>query len=244
MTIINLTHDERWKLEVAQRSHGKITAYNASEQKALTTLAAQGLVELTGPNQGAMTELGTQTLEFVASKKQEEDTLWKAVQKTIDRMPQGRHGSSRGAPLFTHHDDGTAVARCMYSQGNADGTNTNHLITATLPPNGQTLVQIEDSEDHADWFWGPGGVRDGDDPTQRVVVDHTHYIISLDTSSHGFKGFGGRRWCITFFDGRTVTTNNLWCQGTIPPKWRERFPDNAEFLPQDIDIIQFLPPTS
>lgn len=42
-------------------------------------------------------------------------------------------------------------------------------------------------------------------------------------------GFGGRRFWIRFFDGKTVTTNNLWYQGRIPDEFRSELPDNAKF---------------
>jgi hypothetical protein len=41
-------------------------------------------------------------------------------------------------------------------------------------------------------------------------------------------GYGGRRWLITFTDGRTVTTNDLWYQGIIPGRFEHLFPVNTE----------------
>lgn len=239
MTIINLTTDERWKLEVAQRNNWKITAYNAREKKTLDTLIAQGLVESTGNYQGSITELGRQTMDFIASKKEEEDRLWKALLATVETLPKGDRGSSRGTALFIHSEDGTSTGRCRYDHGNADGTNTVYDLTATLRDS-QITVQILESENHADGFWGPGGARDGDDPNRRVVVDHTHYYIEPDTTG-GMQGHGGRRFEIEFFDGRRVVSRNLWYQGPIPPKWRERYPDNARFVPQAANSSRYLP---
>ena len=64
-----------------------------------------------------------------------------------------------------------------------------------------------------------------------VVVDHEHYRIVPTTpdTPADFCGFGGREFTIAFADGRTVTTRNLWHQGTVPPPWRDRLPDNAVF---------------
>ncbi|MEV4748997.1 hypothetical protein AB0K21_21685 [Streptosporangium sp. NPDC049248] len=84
-------------------------------------------------------------------------------------------------------------------------------------------------ENDMPWFWGPGGERGLDDPAKRVVVNGEHYLICGDETG-GFRGYGGRRFDIEFFDGRTATTRNLWCQGTIPPRWRDRYPDNARFV--------------
>lgn len=86
------------------------------------------------------------------------------------------------------------------------------------------------SEEFRDQFWGPGGDRDHDDPAKRVVVDGQHYLICEERGSLRFRGFGGRRFHIEFFDGRRATTTNLMHQGEIPAKYRELYPDNARFL--------------
>jgi len=44
------------------------------------------------------------------------------------------------------------------------------------------------------------------------------------------RGFGGRRFKIRMLaDGTIHETNNLWSQGTIPVRFRDRLPDNAAF---------------
>jgi hypothetical protein len=64
------------------------------------------------------------------------------------------------------------------------------------------------------------------------VVAGTHYEIGpVSGGDSRFSGFGGREFNIRFLDGREVRSSNLWCQGVIPKVWRERIPDNAEFLP-------------
>lgn len=45
-----------------------------------------------------------------------------------------------------------------------------------------------------------------------------------------FNGFGGRVFRVRMFDGKEFETNNMWFQGTIPAHFRERLPDNAEFI--------------
>lgn len=69
-------------------------------------------------------------------------------------------------------------------------------------------------------------------PENRVVVKGVHFRIS---KSETFKGFGGRVVLIAFKDGRTITTNNLWCQGDIPERFRRYLPDNAEIV--DLEIV-------
>jgi hypothetical protein len=61
-----------------------------------------------------------------------------------------------------------------------------------------------------------------------VNVRGTHYRIGPEKGK-GFRGFGGGKFVVKFFDGRVVTTTNLWCQGEISPEYRDRLPNNAEF---------------
>lgn len=59
-----------------------------------------------------------------------------------------------------------------------------------------------------------------------LIIDGVRY--SLGPGSSG--GMAGRKFEIEFFDGRKVTTNDLWCQGEIPESFRSRIPDTARFL--------------
>lgn len=56
-----------------------------------------------------------------------------------------------------------------------------------------------------------------------------HYVIASDRDG-GMRGFGGARFKIKFHDGRIVKTRNLWCQGEVPERFRDRLPVNAEFV--------------
>lgn len=89
------------------------------------------------------------------------------------------------------------------------------------------VLAVTDSHDD---FWGPGGLRDRDDPARRVVIDGQHYLLGEERPGQTGDGFGGARFDIEFRDGRRVTTRNLWHQGAIPPRWRWRYPDNARFV--------------
>lgn len=62
-----------------------------------------------------------------------------------------------------------------------------------------------------------------------VRIDGRHYFIER-ANAGGFRGFGGMRYEIRFFDGRQVTTTNLWSQGDIPDRFKDRLPDNATFV--------------
>lgn len=65
---------------------------------------------------------------------------------------------------------------------------------------------------------------------RRVIIDGNHYMISEVVDTYP-QGFGGKWFIIQFFDGRLISTNNLWGQGTIPDRFRKMLPDNAIFLP-------------
>lgn len=67
------------------------------------------------------------------------------------------------------------------------------------------------------------------DNANSVRINGRHYYIG-DPNAIGLRGFGGRKYVIKFHDGRIVETTNLWTQGEIPDRWRERLPDNAEFV--------------
>lgn len=66
----------------------------------------------------------------------------------------------------------------------------------------------------------------------QVVIDGRIYSLGNvnkpPNSPHA--GMAGRRFVIEFFDGRRVTTHDLWSGSEIPAHLRERIPDNARFL--------------
>ena len=77
-------------------------------------------------------------------------------------------------------------------------------------------------------FWHEKiGIKD--DPAT-VRAKGVHYRIGKEGVRGLFQGFGGARFRIRFNDGREVESTNLWCQGHIPDAFKERLPDNAEFL--------------
>lgn len=63
-----------------------------------------------------------------------------------------------------------------------------------------------------------------------VRVDGSHYYIGIEHPGHSaFQGFGGKKFIIKFNDGRKIVSTNLWHQGEIPSRFRDRLPDNAKF---------------
>ena len=63
-----------------------------------------------------------------------------------------------------------------------------------------------------------------------AIIKGEHYTIGNEKEKGGFRGFGGRKFIINFFDGRIVETTNLWYQGVIPEDFKDSLPDNAQFI--------------
>lgn len=66
----------------------------------------------------------------------------------------------------------------------------------------------------------------------QVVVNGKHYVIGDEqqAGNRRWRGFGGSPFNIRFFNGRMVRSTNLWHQGDIPERFKERMPNNAEFV--------------
>ncbi|OKI19290.1 hypothetical protein [Streptomyces sp. CB03911] len=149
--------------------------------------------------------------------------LWEAVLAFGKALPNpGNH--SRTAGTYVAEDDSSSYS-ATFDMGQPDGTG--HVYELT--------VSVRERVDTRDDFWSghskyprvyklPADVEE----SRRVVVDGEHYTLGPGNSG----GYGGRRWEIEFFDGRRQVTHDLWHQGVIPPKWRERYPNNARFVPQ------------
>lgn len=65
-----------------------------------------------------------------------------------------------------------------------------------------------------------------------IRIDATLYWVGSPKAT-GVKGYGGSKFVIRMLSGETFTTSNLWCQGTIPERFRGLLPDNAEFAKLD-----------
>lgn len=77
-----------------------------------------------------------------------------------------------------------------------------------------------------------------------IVIDGKCYCDGGNVESpspYTFLGFAGRKFWIRFFDGKKLTTNNLWYQGEIPDEFRDQLPDTAEFyVPEHIKFANKL----
>lgn len=58
------------------------------------------------------------------------------------------------------------------------------------------------------------------------------YIYSVGNRPNGGRtnGMAGRRFDIEYFDGRTVTTYDLWAGSEVPERYRAQIPDTARFV--------------
>ncbi len=62
-------------------------------------------------------------------------------------------------------------------------------------------------------------------------INGNHYIVeSSNNDPARTRGFGGRTFIIRWNDGREVSTNNLWHQGHIPDRFKDKLPNNAIFI--------------
>lgn len=99
-------------------------------------------------------------------------------------------------------------------------------IVATNYTNGEEMRR--DNICFTCWFWRRLYAKKDDPKTVRVKG--VHYQIGEGRGPAEFRGHGGSRFKIRFHDGREAETTDLWCQGNIAPPWKDRLPDNAEFV--------------
>ena len=95
-------------------------------------------------------------------------------------------------------------------------------------------VSLCSSECFTDWFWLQECRAQESDPNEYAIIDGESYHFNRKNpvvkGGYDFLGFGGQRFKIRYNNGATYTTNNLWCQGEIPDKYRDRLKDNAVFV--------------
>lgn len=68
---------------------------------------------------------------------------------------------------------------------------------------------------------------------EHIIINGSCYCDGGNVEHPGryqFLGHAGQRFWIRFFDGKEITTNNLWYQGKIPDEFRDELPDTAEFF--------------
>ena len=102
-------------------------------------------------------------------------------------------------------------------------------------------------ECHSAAFWdekvalrGAGDVTSSGAKVARI--SGTHYILGKQGSGvpSDMRGMAGREHFIRFtsgpHSGQTVRCCDLWYQGEIPGDYRDRLPDNAEFVEKAVTV--------
>ena len=63
-----------------------------------------------------------------------------------------------------------------------------------------------------------------------TVIDGRLYTVGNRPAGGSTNGMAGRRFDIEYFDGRRVTTHDLWAGGEVPERYKAQIPDTARFL--------------
>jgi hypothetical protein len=68
--------------------------------------------------------------------------------------------------------------------------------------------------------------------------DFIHFTIG-DEQIRGSRGHSGRPFIVTFRNGGTVRTTNLWFQGPIPERFRDRLTPNADVCEEPLPPLDW-----
>lgn len=63
-----------------------------------------------------------------------------------------------------------------------------------------------------------------------VIAGRIYSVGDVRRAPGPHNGMAGRRFDIEYFDGRTVTTHDLWAGSEVPERYRQHIPDTAQFL--------------
>lgn len=64
----------------------------------------------------------------------------------------------------------------------------------------------------------------------REIINGEHYMFPPSCPNQDFKRTGGRRVYVMRNDGSLISSNNMWFQGVIPERFREKLTDTAKFI--------------
>jgi len=157
--------------------------------------------------------------------------LWQAVLARCDELKRQHApnlGGRQSAALIDWDGRGTSAILGIVQN---DGTDLVYHVEGRLTSRRDDISVSHDGPwlDSHDSFWaGQVARREG-----AVVIGHDHYRIKPDLPERdrGIAGYGGSLHRIRMLaTGEVIETRNLWHQGTVPPKWREQMPDDAEFV--------------
>jgi hypothetical protein len=80
--------------------------------------------------------------------------------------------------------------------------------------------------------------NDSEQAPRCVRIAGHHYLVGDEPAAEALRssigvGFSGREIWIRFNDECVVKTRNLWHQGEVPTRFKDRLPDNARFVAPD-----------
>lgn len=146
---------------------------------------------------------------------------------------QGWRGGSGGPVYFSSVYPN---AQYVSSTTLADGSDRVDIITARMPSGHSRMqepsIEVRTSFSNNDEFWAPrADAYAKEEGSHRIAVIEGQWLTigGVKYPARG-DGFGGGHFRIKFNDGTVVDTRDLWSGGVIPPAWREKIPNNAEFL--------------
>ncbi len=166
---------------------------------------------------------------IITSERYEE--LWHAVLAKCGELEKQHLAPGRGTRRTAGMTgpDGEGMSAIL-GLGQGDGTDLVFHVEAHIAPRGTIEIRYDGPWlDCHDQFWS----EQASDRSNAVVVNHEHYRITpdLSPSMSDCAGFAGALFRIRMLDsGKVIESRNLWRQGVIPPSWRDRLPDNAEFI--------------
>lgn len=78
------------------------------------------------------------------------------------------------------------------------------------------------------WCWECGFWSIRSQEKKQTIIDGFSYAPGHRIAG-SYRGMGGRRFDIEYFDGQRCTTYDLWAGGVVPEHFRHLMPDNARF---------------
>lgn len=122
-----------------------------------------------------------------------------------------------------HEKDPGSVVICKFC-GKMDSDNY-------TKPTGPYILEHSVCLGHA--LWTQRAAYHQANPRALIVNGHMYSDGGESREQSQYLGHGGRRFHIRCLSGDVFTTNNLWFGGCIPEEFRDRMPNNAEFLTKE-----------
>ena len=98
----------------------------------------------------------------------------------------------------------------------------------------QIMVCLNQDYDSYDRYWQKRVDKRVHEHGEHIIIGTECYFLHTNEPiakrGDGPLGFSGYEFKIRMFDGRNYVTNNLWGNGEVPPRFRDKLPPNAEFV--------------